>query len=118
MLCLFEMAVRNTRLCVSKDSQNNQKKLVMYPNLAVSDGRLVNALPVETKMMGPAKELIEECLSNEKLHVELSDRSCQLIVVRYVAGDGYQCSACNATFISNKGLIVGATVLHIFQHEE
>jgi len=90
----------------------------MYPNLAVSDGRLVNALPMESKTLAPAKELIRECLANQEMHVEMSNRSCELIVVRFSFEDGYQCSACNATFLAHKGLIVGATVLHIFQHEE
>jgi|JI6StandDraft_1071083.scaffolds.fasta_scaffold22280_2 hypothetical protein len=58
------MAVRNTRLCVYQDSQEGQKKLVMYPNLAVKGSRLENALPVETKLIAPAKELIRECLAN------------------------------------------------------
>jgi len=111
------MAVRNTRLCVFQDSHDSQNKLVMYPNLAVSDGRLINALPAETKNVAPAKELIRECLSNQELHVKMSSRSCELIVVRLSPDNGYQCSACNVTFLAHKGLVVGATVLHIFQHQ-
>lgn len=49
------MAVTNTRLCVFQGSDNSQKKLVMYPNLEVSNDRLGNILPKETKSIAPAR---------------------------------------------------------------
>jgi hypothetical protein len=40
------------------------------------------------------------------------------MVVRLVYQEGYQCSTCNATFLTHKSIVAGATVLHVFQSEE